>query len=283
MLPHDYASATHLPFNAAALHKRLDFRTPDRDPGGAGSLLLLQDSSLLLNPAAQLFDSTVVTDTLGSPPLYIGQWDGRPCRVARSLEATPPHGAIIAALLSPEPQLPIDLLSLGALGRQILLWERHSRFCGKCGKATRRIDGHWGVRCSACNFERFPDLHPCVIVLIRRADELLLVRKAEWQPGRYGLVAGFLDLGECLEEAVAREVAEETGIRVENVHYAGSQAWPFPSQLMTGFRADYAGGEVCAQDDELEEARWFALDKLPTLPPKRSIARYLIDREVGRR
>ena len=116
-----------------------------------------------------------------------------------------------------------------------------------------------------------------MIVAVRRPGEILLTRKREWAPNRYSLVAGFLDPGECLEEAVAREVQEETGIQVTNIRYAGSQCWPFPSQVMTGFTADYAGGEVVVEEKELEDAGWFPLDALPDLPPKRSIARYLID------
>jgi NAD+ diphosphatase len=116
-----------------------------------------------------------------------------------------------------------------------------------------------------------------VIVVVRRNDEVLLVRKAEWVAGRYGLVAGFLDMGECLEEAVVREVMEETGIRIKNLRYVGSQSWPFPSQLMAGYVADYDGGDIVIETKELEDARWFPVDALPLLPPKRSIARYLID------
>jgi NAD+ diphosphatase len=116
-------------------------------------------------------------------------------------------------------------------------------------------------------------------VLVRRNDEFLLVRKAVWPEGRYGLVAGFVDFGESLEECVVREVREETGLEVTNIRYVGSQNWPFPSQLMAGFVADYAGGEVCVGEDELEDARWFCIGNLPaTLPGKRSIARWIIDR-----
>jgi NAD+ diphosphatase len=109
---------------------------------------------------------------------------------------------------------------------------------------------------------------------------LLLARKAGWPEGRYGLVAGFLDFGENLEEAVVREVREETGVEVCGARYLGSQCWPFPSQLMAGFTAEYVSGEVCVDTLELEDARWFSVESLPNLPPKRSIARYLIDEHV---
>jgi NAD+ diphosphatase len=140
-----------------------------------------------------------------------------------------------------------------------------------------KIPDSWGKRCSSCNAEHFPHIHPCSIILVKRDNELLLTRKKEWAAGRYGLVAGFLDFGESLEECAIREVREETGIAIRNVRYVGSQNWPFPAQMMAGFIADYAGGDIIINTDELEDARWFTADKLPELPPKRSIARWIID------
>ena len=114
-------------------------------------------------------------------------------------------------------------------------------------------------------------------MLVRRGNELLLTRKAEWVSGRYSLVAGFLDFGESLEECAIREVREETSIEVCNVRYVGSQNWPFPAQLMAGFVADYVSGDICVDLHELEDARWFPSDALPLLPASRSIARWIID------
>ena len=144
-----------------------------------------------------------------------------------------------------------------------------------------RLPGEWGKRCVACATQHFPQVSPCAIVLVHRPGEVLLTRKPEWAPNRYSLVAGFVEFGECLEEAAAREVREETGVNVGSVRYVGSQCWPFPSQLMCGFVAEYTGGKVTVDTRELADARWFALDALPDLPPRRSIARYILDTELG--
>jgi len=279
MLPDSYASPQHLAFNRTALEQRFVFSAPDRDPGGAGYRLLLQRGELLVcagSDGLQLPDDGEA-GLPGGDALYVGQWDGRPCRLQTlPSELALPPGVTGRNLLAQDPQLPIDLLSLGGLARQLAHWERNSRFCSACGSSMQRLPQEWGLAC-ACGAHHFPHIHPCVIVLIWRPGEVLLTRKTEWAPGRYSLVAGFLDVGECLEEAVAREVREETGVEVDEIRYIGSQCWPFPSQLMTGYVARYTGGEVTVQEDELEDARWFAVDALPNLPPKRSIARFLID------
>lgn len=284
LLPDSYASPQHLAFNHTALKRRFRFSPPDADPGGSGFQLLLRRGELLVQGEGR--ESQLPEDGLlgpsGGKPLYLGQWDGRPCRLQVLPGETPlPSGVTGRNLLAQDPQLPIDLLSLGGLARQLSHWEHNSRFCSACGAGMQRLPGEWGLVCDGCGAHHFPHIHPCVIVLILRPGEVLLTRKAEWAPGRYSLVAGFLDVGECLEEAVAREVREETGVEVDQVRYIGSQCWPFPSQLMTGFVARYTGGEVCVQEDELEDARWFAVDDLPNLPPKRSIARYLIDNHLN--
>lgn len=276
-LPDYYPSPLYLPFNHEAIRGLFQPEPPDADPGGDGVWLLLRGSELLVRDL-ELPDGPLPEGMDGAAAIHAGRWMGRPCRalpVSRKLPV--PEGMTAENLQAPEPRLPLAMLSIGALGSHLLHWENNSRHCSRCGGETARLPGEAGKQCRACGALHFPHIHPCVIVLVRRGDEVLLVRKAEWPHGRYGLVAGFLDMGECLEEAVVREVLEETGIRIENIRYAGSQAWPFPSQLMAGFVADYAGGEIVVEKKELEDARWFAAADLPTLPPKRSIARYLID------
>ena len=174
-------------------------------------------------------------------------------------------------------RLPDDLLSLGGMAMQALWWESTSGFCPRCGDRTERLAGEWGKRCPRCKYEHYPHLHPAVIVVVRDGDRVLLARKSIWAPGRYALVAGFVDNGESLEGCVAREVKEEVGVDVKDITYVGSQNWPFPSQLMVGFVATYAGGEIKVDPEELEDARWFPCSSLPGLPSRHSISRFLID------
>jgi NAD+ diphosphatase len=214
-------------------------------------------------------------------PLCIGLWQGEPLRAMAVGSAVPiPEPWLVEPFNAAEERLGDLLLTLGGMGKQILHWQRQSRFCSICGADLAPVPGSWGRRCTGCGHEHFPAIHPCSIILVRRGDEFLLTRKREWPPGRYSLVAGFLDFGESLEECAAREVLEETGIRVENVRYVGSQCWPFPSQLMAGFIADYAGGEIRVDEVELEDARWFTRATPPLFPPRRSIARWIIDRHM---
>jgi NAD+ diphosphatase len=284
-LPDNFPSPLHLPFNGACLQGKFCLAAPGRDPGGAGFWLALRGSELVVTAGLRLPEGELPAELLADPsdPLYIGTWEGRPCRALTLPKEHPlPAGFAAESLLATEPALSIELLTLGGVAGQILHWERGSRCCSRCGGQLERLDSEWGKRCRGCGYDHYPHIHPCVIVLVRRGGEVLLTRKSIWPPGRYSLVAGFIDFGECLEEAVVREVLEETGVQVNNVRYVGSQSWPFPSQLMAGFLADYVGGEVVVEEKELEDARWFPVTALPALPPKRSIARYLLDNFLSR-
>ncbi|MBM4443604.1 MAG: NAD(+) diphosphatase [Candidatus Rokubacteria bacterium] len=175
-------------------------------------------------------------------------------------------------------KLPDDLLTLGGMAAQALWWESTSGFCPRCGQPTTRIAGEWGKKCAGCGYEHYPHLHPATITMVRdtKRQRVLLARKAEWAPGRYALVAGFVDNGESLEGCVRREVKEEVGVDVGEVRYVGSQNWPFPSQIMCGFIAEYEGGDVVVDTTELEDARWFPMNELPIRPSRHSIAGYII-------
>ncbi len=270
-----------LPFNRTCLDGYFELSTPDRDPGGNGVWLLLQGQRLLSMKGlpVQLPPGDCPFPLLAGSALYLGQWHGMPCRLVEiPSEMEVPATLESHHLRAMESTLSTSLSSLGGIGLMILHWEATSRCCGNCDGKMERLAGEWGKFCLQCGAHHFPRIHPCVIGLIVRGDQLLLVRKGEWATGRYGLVAGFVEFGESLEEAMAREALEETGLIITNIRYLGSQSWPFPSQLMCGFVADYASGEIELRDQELCAADWYTLNQLPILPPSRSIARYLIDR-----
>lgn len=214
-----------------------------------------------------------------SEPLKIGLWLGKPLRAVRiAPDDIVPSGYETLPFQGPDTRLDNSLATIAGRAAQMLHWERRSRFCSHCAGELFRIPASWGKRCPSCGEEHFPHIHPCIIVLVRRGTELLLIRNAAWSTGRFSLVAGFLDFGESLEECVQREVREETGIEVTNIRYVGSQCWPFPSQQMIGFLADYADGDVMPDGVEVAEAGWFNEDALPVSPgSKRSIARWIID------
>jgi NAD+ diphosphatase len=144
-----------------------------------------------------------------------------------------------------------------ASARAVLHWRRRHRYCGACGGLLAFVRGGWLGRCEGCGSEHYPRTDPAVIVAVGDGDRLLLGRQATWPPRRYSVIAGFVEPGESLEQTVAREVHEETGVRVRACRYLGSQPWPFPSALMLGFVADAEPGSHVAAGDELEDARWF--------------------------
>lgn len=159
---------------------------------------------------------------------------------------------------------------------ELLYWDRNTQYCGTCGG---RMKMHTDISkcCEKCGREVWPQLATAIIVLIRKGDEVLLVHARNFRGNFYGLVAGFVETGETLEEAVEREVLEETGLRIRNIRYFGSQPWPYPCGLMVGFNAEYQSGDIHLQDSEIAAGAWFRKDNLPEIPEKLSIARRLID------
>jgi NAD+ diphosphatase len=161
---------------------------------------------------------------------------------------------------------------------QIVNWRRDYQYCGRCGSLARPHPEERAMVCDRCQTMVFPRLSPAVIVLVRRGDRMLLARNHRFPAGRYSIIAGFVEPGETLEEAVVREVREEVGLRVRDLRYFASQSWPFPHSLMLGFIAEYAGGEISLDDGELADAGWYGPENLPDLPDGLSISRRLIDR-----
>lgn len=159
---------------------------------------------------------------------------------------------------------------------QLLYWDTHSRYCPVCGTPTEQTTPIC-KRCPRCGHELYPPIAPAIIVLIRKGEEILLVHARNFRGNFHGLVAGFIEVGETLEECVRREVREETGLEIKELRYFASQPWPYPSGLMIGFTATYAGGSLKLQTEELSTGAFFSKDNLPEIPRKLSLARKLID------
>jgi NAD+ diphosphatase len=202
-------------------------------------------------------------------------------------------GAELALALPTELVLaePFAVMSLreawGALGEahfmaagtatQIVEWQATNRFCGRCATPMERLAGERCLKCPSCGLMAYPRIAPAVIVLVRRGEEALLARGARFALPFYSTLAGFVEVGETLEETVAREIREEVGIEVKDARYFGSQPWPFPHSLMVGFTAQWAAGDLQCDPREIVDAAWFRRDALPAIPPPVSIARRLID------
>jgi NAD+ diphosphatase len=165
------------------------------------------------------------------------------------------------------------------LGRAVQIngWYRDHRFCGRCGSPTRRIANERAMSCPECGLVAYPRLSPCIMALITRGDKCLLARNKQWRRKEYfSVLAGFVEPGESVEDALRREVREEVGLEVGDLHYFHSQPWPFPGQLMIGFFADYGGGEIRVDDIEIAEAHWYHYNDLPPVPGDFSLSGQLI-------
>lgn len=221
---------------------------------------------------------------LGSYPYKpVGSLEGRPCyAVDLDSDAEPPEGTVFRDLRGLFASIDEGLFRMAGRAVQILEFDRTHQFCGRCAARTAQGPDELSKRCTRCGTVYHPRLSPASIVLVRRGDgELLLARSPGFPKGMYSVLAGFVEPGESIEETISREILEEVGIEVRNVRYFGSQPWPFPHSLMIGFTADYAGGEIEPQAEEIEDAGWYRVDALPELPPKVSIARSMIDAFVA--
>jgi len=214
--------------------------------------------------------------------IFLGLYKNQPAfAVPIQAEDPPALGGHFRDLRSIGTELPADDANLAAHARALVLWHQSQLYCGRCGGAASNHAAGNARRCSACGVSLFPRVDPAIIVLVSRADRCLLGRSARFPEGMYSTIAGFVEPGESLEDAVRREVFEETNIHVGNVRYHSSQPWPFPSSLMLGFSADALSDDIELNDAELEDAQWFTRDEIhggnPKLPQHLSIARQLID------
>lgn len=217
-------------------------------------------------------------DLISTRHHYLGQLGSRLCYAAELAEGmNAPAGMAFQGLRSLFGLIDEELFGLAGRAFQIVDWDRTHHFCGRCGAPFLTSATERAKECPQCALVQYPLIAPSIIVLIQRGSEVLLAKASRSPTGLYSVIAGFVEAGETLEEAVEREVGEEVGIRVKDIQYFGSQPWPFPHSLMIGFTAHHAGGEISIDNEEIEAAGWFTADNLPKIPGKISIARKLID------
>ncbi len=250
-------------------------------------MLVFRRKEMLVKPGENsTFTLPAAADLSGvieSVPLRVGELDGAPYFgvQADSLEQAPEN------LEFRETRLVLNALDehrrcAGCRAKELIFWRSKHRFCGKCGHPLAESDSDISLVCGACGEHYFPQLAPAVIVAVTRGKEILLAHNRNFRPGVFSIIAGFVETGETAEQAVRRELMEETGIEVGNVKYASSQSWPFPSSLMLGFTAEYRAGELRPDGTELDQAGWFTPETMPSIPAPGSIARFLIEEYLGK-
>jgi NAD+ diphosphatase len=214
-------------------------------------------------------------------PIPLGSLGQRPCvAVALDSGSDPVPGLVAMGLRELFARLDEPTTAMVARASQTLEWWVAHAYCGRCGAPTDLHERETARVCRACGVLYFPRINPAVITLVHRGSQVLLAHGRQMRAGFYALVAGFVEPGETLERAVAREVREEVGIELTDLRYFGSQAWPFPSQLMVGFTARYAGGEIKVQESEITDARWFPIGALPS-PANRPAAYSIAGRMIA--
>ncbi len=228
-----------------------------------------------------------ITDIWGIDPLLavpVGYWAGTALWAFSVPEnSVSPTEQIASNLYSLLGRVDDNLFQAHGRAYQLLHWLSTHKFCGRCGAQTQITEGGRAILCVDCTLRVYPRVSPCVIVLVSKGDQLLLAAAAGFQKRFYSTLAGFMEPGETCEQTVAREVREEVGIEVGNVRFFSSQAWPFPSQLMIGFFAEWESGSLNLNEEEIEDADWFDVDTLPPTPPMASISGQLISHFITSR
>lgn len=211
---------------------------------------------------------------------FLGHHGSVPC-FALGASGSVPEGYALMPLRGLLGRTSQSLFYLAGRAQQVIEWHDTHQFCGRCGSPMRLHSQDRAMSCDSCGHINYPRLSPSIIVLVTKGEEMLLARNANWPAKMYSTLAGFVEPGESIEQTVHREVFEEVGLTVQNLKYFGSQSWPFPNSLMLGFHAEYAGGDIVCQPEEIADAQWFTKDSLPQTPPKTAISGWLIEEFLG--
>ncbi|MGF7118369.1 NAD(+) diphosphatase [Methanobacterium oryzae] len=240
---------------------------------------IFNDSKLLINTNYNLpfTDNLKELSIIPIRTIYLGTLEDHPVYAAEVAEDTKtPESFSFEDLRSLYEFLDEDIYLLAGRAIQIINWDKNHEFCGKCGAFTVTADHEMAKVCPECGHMNFPRISPAVITAIVKNGKLLMAKHSYGGYNRYSLIAGFVEAGETLEEAVMRETEEEVGIKVKNIKYFSSQPWPYPHSLMLGFTAEYDSGEIKVDEKEILDAKWFAPDEIELPPSKMSIASELI-------
>ncbi len=253
---------------------------PDKEYSGPSYWFIFNNSKLLIDPKNKL--NLILTENINEfSPIrtqYLGILEGYPVYTAEVVpETKAPEGCYFEDLRMLYETLDEDIYLLAGRAIQVINWDKNHHFCGTCGAETVNKDHEMAKICPECGHMSFTRLSPAVITAIVKDGKLLMAKHSYGVYRRYSLIAGFVEAGETLEEAVLRETEEEVGLKVKNIKYFGSQPWPYPHSLMIGFTAEYESGEVKIDEKEIEDAKWFAPDEIEIPDSKMSIASELID------
>lgn len=235
------------------------------------------DRSASASPLLQA--SSVAHDLPDQTWRFVAEYQGRPVYCSRSpewqdwLEHNALSQASFRSLLS---SIDADCFELIASASQLLTWEQDHQYCCRCGTRVHIHAHENAMCCHACGYRQYPRINPCVIVLITQGDQVLLARNANFKANYFSCIAGFIEPGERVEQALHREVKEEIGVEIKNLRYISSQSWPFPHSLMLGFICDYAGGDIQVDGHEIVEARWGRLEDFPERPGHYAISGQLM-------
>ena len=245
-----------------------------------GNDLLMRESDLSLPDPAIVKSLAIASGNIFPVGIFRDEY----CAAAWvPKEAQAPEGFVFKGLRATFGKWDDESIAVAGRAFQIADWARTHRFCGTCGKPMTLLAGERAMRCE-CGHTAYPRIAPAMMVLVKKGPAILLARNVAVPPGgRMSALAGFLEAGESVEEAIHREVFEEVGLHVKDLRYFGSQSWPFPGSLMIAFTAEYSHGEIRVDPDEIAEAHWFGPgDKFPDVPPGQSISRALIDAHMPR-